>query len=39
MWLLKVKEYFPISQKTIIRWLDEVIAYFDNRLYINFILH
>lgn len=23
-------QHFPINQKTIIRWLDEVIAYFDN---------
>lgn len=30
VWLLRAKEYFPVSQKTIIRWLDEVIAYFDN---------
>ena len=29
-WLLTAKEHFPVSQKTIIRWLDEVIAYFDN---------
>ncbi|NJM17859.1 MAG: ISL3 family transposase [Richelia sp. SM1_7_0] len=30
MWLSTAKKYFPVSQKTIIRWLDEVIAYFDN---------
>lgn len=30
-WLLEAKKYFPDSQKTIIRWLDEIIAYFDNR--------
>ena len=30
MWLSTAKEHFPISQRTIIRWLDEVIAYFDN---------
>ena len=30
MWLSTAKEHFPVSQKTIIRWLDEVIAYFDN---------
>ena len=29
-WLFTAKEHFPVSQKTIIRWLDEVIAYFDN---------
>ncbi|NJR76273.1 MAG: transposase, partial [Scytonema sp. CRU_2_7] len=31
MWLSKAKKYFPKSNKTIIRWFDEVIAYFDNR--------
>jgi len=30
MWLSKAKKYFPVSQKTIIRWPDVVIAYFDN---------
>uniref|UniRef100_UPI0039C7037D ISL3 family transposase n=1 Tax=Calothrix sp. CCY 0018 TaxID=3103864 RepID=UPI0039C7037D len=30
IWLLRAKKYFPVSQKTIIRWLDEIIAYFDN---------
>nr|WP_081594698.1 transposase [Allocoleopsis franciscana] len=30
-WLKQAKSYFPDSQKTIIRWLDEIIAYFDNR--------
>ncbi|MEO1183869.1 MAG: ISL3 family transposase [Cyanobacteria bacterium J06636_27] len=30
LWLSKAKKYFPISQKTIIRWIDEIIAYFDN---------
>lgn len=30
-WLKEAKNYFPDSQKTIIRWLDEIIAYFDNR--------
>lgn len=29
-WLSKAKKCFPVSQKTIIRWLDEIIAYFDN---------
>ena len=28
-WLSGAKTYFPDSQKTIIRWLDEIIAYFD----------
>lgn len=28
-WLSEAKKYFPGSQKTIIRWLDEIIAYFD----------
>jgi transposase len=31
MWLDEAKKYFPKSQKTIIRWLDEIIAYFDYR--------
>lgn len=31
MWLSKAKKYFPQSNNTIIRWFDEVIAYFDNR--------
>ena len=30
-WLSKAKEYFPNSYGTILRWLDEIIAYFDNR--------
>lgn len=28
-WLSEAKKYFPDSQNTIIRWLDEIIAYFD----------
>jgi transposase len=28
-WLSAAKKYFPDSQNTIIRWLDEIIAYFD----------
>lgn len=31
IWLSRAKKYFPDSQSTIIRWLDEIIAYFDNR--------
>lgn len=31
IWLSKAKKYFPKSNKTIIRWLDEIIGYFDNR--------
>nr|MDZ8167749.1 ISL3 family transposase [Nostoc sp. CmiSLP01]MDZ8286378.1 ISL3 family transposase [Nostoc sp. ChiSLP01] len=31
MWLSKAKKYFPKSNNTIIRWFDEIIAYFDNR--------
>jgi transposase len=31
IWLASAKKYFPASQNTIIRWLDEIIAYFDNR--------
>lgn len=30
MWLSRAKKYFPKSNNTIIRWFDEVIAYFDN---------
>jgi len=30
-WLSEAQNYFPKSQNTIIRWLDEIIAYFDNR--------
>ncbi|BAY82102.1 transposase [Calothrix parasitica NIES-267] len=30
MWLSTAKDYFPVSQKIIIRWSDVVIAYFDN---------
>jgi transposase len=30
MWLSKAKKYFPTSNNTIIRWFDEIIAYFDN---------
>ncbi|MEL6162895.1 MAG: transposase [Cyanobacteria bacterium J06628_3] len=26
LWLSKAKKHFPISQKTIIRWIDEIIA-------------
>ena len=31
MWLSIAKKYFPNSNNTIIRWLDEIISYFDNR--------
>ena len=30
-WQKRAKEYFPDSVKTITNWLDEIIAYFDNR--------
>lgn len=30
-WLSKAEKYFISSQSTIIRWLDEILAYFDNR--------
>lgn len=30
MWLSKAKKYFPNSNNTIIRWFDEIIAYFDH---------
>jgi transposase len=31
MWLSRAKKYFPHSNNTIIRWFDEIIAYFDHR--------
>jgi transposase len=31
LWQKRAKEYFPDSVKTITNWLDEIIAYFDNR--------
>lgn len=31
IWLASAKKYFPNSLLTIIRWLDEIIGYFDNR--------
>ena len=31
VWLASAKKYFPNSQNTIIRWLAEIIAYFDKR--------
>jgi transposase len=30
-WLSKAAQYFPKSHGTIVRWLDEVVAYFDNQ--------
>jgi len=30
-WFKKAQKYFPNSGKIIIRWLDEIIAYFDIR--------
>jgi transposase len=30
-WLSKAQKYFVNSQSTIVRWLDEILAYFDNR--------
>jgi transposase len=30
-WLSKAQKYFVNSKSTIIRWLDEILAYFDNR--------
>jgi transposase len=30
-WLSRAPKYFPKSQSTILRWLDEVISYFDHR--------
>jgi transposase len=31
IWLLEAKNHFPDSYQTIVRWLDEIIAYFDHR--------
>ena len=31
LWQKRAKEYFPESVKTITNWLNEIIAYFDNR--------
>ena len=31
MWLSRAKKYFPNSNNTMIRWYQEIIAYFDNR--------
>ncbi|MEG4349468.1 transposase [Microcoleus sp. LAD1_D3] len=31
IWLSEGQKYFPNSQKKIIKWLDEIIAYFDRR--------
>ncbi len=30
-WTEKAHKYFPKSCKTIRRWIDEIVAYFDNR--------
>ena len=30
-WLSTAQKYFTSSQSKIIRWLDEILAYFDNR--------
>lgn len=30
-WFKEAYPYFPQSCRTIIRWLDEILAYFDNR--------
>lgn len=31
-WLVEAKEYYSHSNKTIIRWIGEIIAYFDERM-------
>nr|WP_253274126.1 transposase [Myxosarcina sp. GI1] len=31
-WLKEAGEYYPESKKTIIRWIGEIIAYFDERI-------
>ncbi|WP_196528244.1 ISL3 family transposase [Nostoc commune] len=30
-WLVSARQYYPQSQNTILRWFDEIIAYFDHR--------
>ncbi|MEH2156983.1 ISL3 family transposase [Nostoc sp.] len=30
-WLLSSRQYYPESQNTMLRWFDEIIAYFDHR--------
>lgn len=30
-WLVSARQYYPKSQDTILRWFDEIIAYFDHR--------
>jgi transposase len=30
-WLAEAQKYFVNSQSTIVRWLDEILAYFENR--------
>nr|WP_246605352.1 transposase [Sphaerospermopsis torques-reginae] len=31
IWLLRARDHYPTSHNTIVRWLDEIIAYFDHR--------
>ncbi|QYX34097.1 ISL3 family transposase [Sphaerospermopsis torques-reginae ITEP-024] len=31
IWLLRARNHYPTSHNTIVRWLDEIIAYFDHR--------
>jgi transposase len=31
-WLTEAVIYYPDSKKTIVRWLEEIIAYFDERI-------
>ncbi|NJR46828.1 MAG: transposase, partial [Hyellaceae cyanobacterium CSU_1_1] len=31
-WLIEAGEYYPKSKKTIVRWLGEIIPYFDERI-------
>lgn len=30
-WLVSARQYYPKSQNTMLRWFDEIIAYFDHR--------
>ncbi len=31
IWLIRARDHYPTSHNTIVRWLDEIIAYFDHR--------
>ncbi len=37
IWHQRAKQYFPDSVKTITNWIDEIIAYFENRTRIGVV--